>query len=153
MTRLKKKTLVMMGTRMVKPKNVIIAVIILSVCFGAFLILLTNSSVPTFTVKELMDHRRPDSFLNRKIQLVGVVREVNSTGFNMTDSEDLNNASLIIYINTTSTDRPAGVEPGKKVLVEGKLISTTNVWKLKATLISTVCPSKYEQEEPNLLYF
>ena len=150
MTSLKKKTLVMVRTQMVKAKNVIIAVIILSVCFGAFLILLTNSSVPTFSVKELMDHQSSNSYLNRNIQLVGVVQEVNSTGFFIADPD---NASLSVYINTTGTYRPAGVEPGKKVLVEGKLVSTTNVWKLKAILISTVCPSKYEQEEPNLLCF
>ena len=131
---------------MVKSKNVILAAIIILICGGAFLFLLTGSSVPVFTVKELMDHQQSDSFINRNIQLIGIVQQVNNTGFFINDPEDVNNASLIIYINATNIEKPAGFEPGKTVLVEGKLISTNSMWKFKATMISTKCPSKYQDE-------
>ena len=134
----------MVKKQMVKSKNVILAVIIILICTGSFLFLLGSSSVPVFTVKELMDHKRSDSFINRNIQLIGDVQQVNSTGFFITDPDDVNNISLIIYINATNVEKPAGFEPGKTVLVEGKLISTTSMWKLKASMISTKCPSKYE---------
>ncbi|MFX0205096.1 MAG: cytochrome c maturation protein CcmE [Candidatus Hodarchaeota archaeon] len=131
---------------MIKPKNVGIAAVIIVICGGAFLILLTSSSVPVFTVKELMDESRPDSFINRNIQLIGVVQQVNSTGFFVTDPENLINASLIIFINATNVEKPAGFESGKTVLIEGKLISTTGIWTLRASMISTKCPSKYVDE-------
>ena len=130
---------------MVKSKNAILAAIIIIVCTGAFLFLLGSSSVPVFTVKELMDHKRSDSFINRKIQLIGDVQDVNSIGFFITDPDDVNNASLIIYINATNVEKPAGFESGKTVLVEGKLLSTTSMWKFKASMISTKCPSKYQE--------
>ncbi|MHA2203047.1 MAG: hypothetical protein ACW991_05110 [Candidatus Hodarchaeales archaeon] len=129
---------------MVKSTNVIFAIIILFVCAGAFLFLLTSSTVPIFSVKGLKNHSQPDSFLNRNIQLVGVVQQINSTSFFITDPEDVTNASLIIYINATNVEKPVGFESGKTILVEGKLISTVGMWKLKASMISTKCPSKYE---------
>ncbi len=129
---------------MVKSKNLIFTAVIILACASAFLYLLSNSTVPIFTVKEIMDHPHADSFVNRNIQLVGTVQLVNNTGFFITDPEDVNNASLIIYINTTNVERPAGFQPGKTILVEGKLISTTNMWKFRASMISTKCPSKYE---------
>ncbi|MFX1506479.1 MAG: cytochrome c maturation protein CcmE [Promethearchaeota archaeon] len=131
---------------MIKPKNIGIATVIIIICGGAFLILLTSSSVPVFTVKELFDESRPDSFINRNIQLIGVVQQVNSTGFFITDPEDVNNESLIIYINATNVEKPAGFESGKTVLIEGKLVSTTSIWTLRASMISTKCPSKYVDE-------
>ena len=131
---------------MVKSKNVIISAIIIIISGGAVLFLLTGSSVPIFTVKELMDQKQPDSYINRNIQLIGIVQQVNNTGFFITDPDDINNTSLIIYINATNVEKPVGFENGKTVLVEGKLISTIGMWKFKATLISTKCPSKYQDE-------
>lgn len=131
---------------MVKPKNVFLAAFIILICGGAFLFLLAGTTVPVFTVKELKDHRNPDSFINRNIQLIGVVQQVNSIGFFITDPDDMNNVSLIIFINATKVEKPAGFESGKTVLVEGKLISTTNTWTFKATMISTKCPSKYQDD-------
>ncbi|MHA2247796.1 MAG: cytochrome c maturation protein CcmE domain-containing protein [Candidatus Hodarchaeales archaeon] len=131
---------------MVKSKNAVLAAIIIIICAGAFLFLLTSSSVPIFTVKELMDQQQPDSYINRNIQLIGIVQKVDDTGFNITDPDDVNNPSLIIYINATNVEKPIGFETGKTVLVEGRLISTTGKWKFKATMISTKCPSKYQDE-------
>ncbi|UCG03815.1 MAG: cytochrome c maturation protein CcmE [Candidatus Heimdallarchaeota archaeon] len=131
---------------MIKPRNIGIAAVIIIICGGAFLILLTSSSVPVFTVKELMDESRPDSFINRNIQLIGVVQQANTTGFFVTDPDDVNNASLTIFVNATNVEKPAGFESGKTVLIEGKLVSTTNIWKLRASMISTKCPSKYVDE-------
>jgi cytochrome c-type biogenesis protein CcmE len=110
---------------------------------GAFFFLIANTSIPVFTVKELMDHSQPDSLMNRNIQLIGVVNDINNSGFHITDPEDVDNTSLIVYINSTNVIRPSGFETGKTVLVEGELLSTTNIWKFKARLISTKCPSKY----------
>ena len=132
---------------MVKSKNLILATIIISVCGFSFLFLLTSSSVPVFTVKELMDHPQSDSYVNRNIQLIGTVKQFNSTGFFITDPDDVDNASLIIYINATNVEKPTGFTTEKNVLVEGKLLSTKNIWTLRATTISTKCPSKYQQEE------
>lgn len=130
---------------MIKSKNLIFAIIILFVSVSALLFLLSSSSVPIFSVKELKSHSQPDFFLNHNIQVVGVVQEINSTGFFITDPEDVTNSSLIIYINATNVEKPAGFESGKTILVEGKLISTTGMWKLKASMISTKCPSKYSE--------
>jgi len=130
----------------VKPKNVVIASLIIIICGGVFLILLSSSSVPVFTVKELVDHPRSDSFINRNIQVIGIVQQINRSGFFITDPEDISNVSLIIYINATHVERPVGFESGKTVLIEGKLISTVGMWKFKATMISTKCPSKYQDE-------
>ncbi|MFX0125835.1 MAG: hypothetical protein ACFFAE_19590, partial [Candidatus Hodarchaeota archaeon] len=122
---------------MIKPKNVVIASVIIIICGGAFLMLLTSSSVPIFTVKELMDNLLSDSFLNRKIQVIGVVKGgINITGFYINDPDDVTNLSLEIYINATNVEIPAGVESGKTILVEGKLISISKPWILKATMIS-----------------
>lgn len=137
----------MVVKQLIKSKNIVLAAVIILVCGGAFLFLLVGSSVPVFTVKELMDHPQHDSFINRNIQLIGIVQQVNGTGFFITDPEDVTNASLIIYINATNVDKPAGFESGKTILVEGKLIKTTNVWLLRASMISTKCPSKYQEEQ------
>lgn len=132
--------------QMVKSKNVLISALVIIICGGAFLILLTSSSVPIFTVKELMDHPRSNSFINRNIQVIGIAQQINQSGFFIADPEDVLNVSLVIYINSTNVERPVGFESGKTVLIEGKLLSTTGIWKFKATMISTKCPSKYQDE-------
>lgn len=134
----------MVVRKVVKSKNVILAAIIIIICAGAFLYLLTSSSVPIFTVKELMDQQQPDSYINRNIQLIGNVERINDTGFFIIDPDDINNTDLIIYVNATNVEKPVGFKTGKNVIIEGKLISTTNIWIFKATVISTKCPSKYE---------
>lgn len=136
----------MVVSKLVKSKNIILSAIIIIICSGAFLSLLLNSSVPIFTVKELMDQQQPNSYINRNIQLIGVVEQANNTGFFITDPDDVNNATLTIYINATNVGKPIGFENGKTVLIEGKLISTVSLWKFKATTVSTKCPSKYQDE-------
>ncbi|MHA2224069.1 MAG: hypothetical protein ACXAC8_02620 [Candidatus Hodarchaeales archaeon] len=129
---------------MIKAKNGVIATIIILVGVVSFIFLLSSSVVSSFTVKQLMDYSQPESLMNQKIQLIGVVKDDNATGFFLTDPDDRDNASLRIYINSTGVEIPTGFVVNKTVLVEGKLLSTTNSWKLKAVLISTKCPSKYE---------
>ncbi|MFW9854589.1 MAG: cytochrome c maturation protein CcmE [Candidatus Thorarchaeota archaeon] len=124
-------------------KNLIIVISTVIVCLGAFFLLIANTSTPVFTVKELIDHSQPDSLMNKNIQVIGVVEDMNSTGFYISDPEDVDNTSLLIYVNSTNVIRPSGFEIGKTVLVEGELLSIANLWKFKARLISTKCPSKY----------
>ena len=115
------------------------------ICGGAFFLLLANSSVPLFSVKEVMDHPQPESLIEIKIQIVGVVKEeFNESHFTVNDPQDVTNISLIIYINATDIYRPLGFEIGRTVLVEGKLLSVGEKWFFKASRISTDCPSKYD---------
>ena len=126
--------------------NMVLAGIIIIVCGGALFIMLAESSVPIFSVKELMDHPNPESYIERNIQLVGVVKESNGTHFSLNDPEDVYNDSLIIFIEAINVTKPVGFELGKTVLVEGKLLSTSDNWHFKASMISTKCPSKYESQ-------
>lgn len=127
----------------VNNKN-IAAVIVILVCGGAFLILLTSSSVPIFSVQELMDLPEPESYLDRKIQIVGNVTEMNSTHFIIIDPEVENNGSLFIQVIAINVEKPVGFQLDKTVLIEGKLLTIGNTWTFKASMISTKCPSKYQ---------
>jgi hypothetical protein len=129
---------------LVNAKNTIIASSIIIICAGGFLLLLANSSVPMFTVKELMDNPRPESLINKKIQVIGVVKTFNSTSFYITDPEDVSNGFLLIYVNAANVERPTGFEIGRTVLIEGKLLTISNIWRFRASSISTKCPSKYQ---------
>jgi cytochrome c-type biogenesis protein CcmE len=129
---------------MARTKNIILTSSIILVCAGAFFLLLANSSVPVFTVKELMDHPRSNSYINKNIQLIGKVQQINTTGFFISDPEDVDNVSLIVYINSTNIEKPTGFESGRTVIVEGKLLLISSVWKFRASSISTKCPSKYQ---------
>jgi len=131
---------------MIKTKNLILGAIVIVVCAGSFFFLLASSSVPIFTVKELMVHPQSESYMNRNIQLIGVVQGINTTGFLIYDPDDVDNVSLVIYINTSNVVRPSGFESGRTILAEGKLISISNIWKFRATMISTKCPSKYQSD-------
>ncbi|MFX1511438.1 MAG: cytochrome c maturation protein CcmE [Promethearchaeota archaeon] len=131
---------------MVKPLNIAIALALVIVCVGAIGYLLLESSVPIYSVQELMDKSDIESLIGKRIQVVGTVVETNASGFKIRDPEDTNNTGPIIFIEDINVERPTGFEIGKTVLVEGKLLSTT-FWKFKATLISTKCPSKYLEEK------
>ncbi len=124
--------------------NIVLASIIIIICGGALFLLLAQASIPIFSVKELMDHPDSESYIDRKIQLVGVVIESNGTHFSLNDPQDVDNVSLIIYVEAINVEKPTGFEIGKTVLVEGKLLSTDDSWNFKALMISTKCPSKYE---------
>ncbi|MHA2055926.1 MAG: cytochrome c maturation protein CcmE domain-containing protein [Candidatus Hodarchaeales archaeon] len=125
-------------------KNMIFAGVILLVCSGALVLLIANTSIPIFSVKEIMEHPQAESYLDRKIQLVGNVRDQNDTHFSINDPDDVNNASLIITIESINVIKPSGFQMGKTVLIEGKLLEISSVWLFKASLISTKCPSKYQ---------
>ncbi len=129
---------------MIKTKNLFLAGIIIIICGGAIFLLLAGSSIPVFSVKGVMNHSQPESLIGRKIQIGGIVKESNVTHFSINDDVDVTNSSLIIYINATYVDRPIGFEIGKKVLVEGKLLSIGEKWIFRASMISTNCPSKYD---------
>lgn len=129
---------------MVKPKNAFIALVVIIVCSGAFFMLLANTTIPIFSVKELMDNPNIDSFIDRRIQLVGVVGQENATGFFISDPDDTINATLVIFIEAIEIEFPTGFVPGKTVLIEGKLTSIVGTWYFEASMISTKCPSKYE---------
>lgn len=129
---------------LIKTKNLLLAGIIIIISGGAILMLLASSSVPVFSVKEAMDYSQPESLIERKIQIVGVVKDFNSTHFSMNDPIDVNNISLIIYVNATEVEKPIGFEVGRTVLVEGKLLNINENWLFRASMISTKCPSKYE---------
>ncbi|MFW9857069.1 MAG: cytochrome c maturation protein CcmE [Candidatus Thorarchaeota archaeon] len=128
---------------MVKTTQLIFSGIIIAISVGAIFLLLTESSIPVFTVREIMEHPNSESFLDRKIQLIGTVADVNSTGFYILDPDDPTNLSLMIYVNSTNVGKPNGFETGKNVLVEGKLISTSGLWLFRANMISTKCPREY----------
>jgi hypothetical protein len=70
---------------MIKPKNLIVSIIIISVSVGSLFFLLASSSVPVLTVKELMDQPQPESYLNRKVQIVGIVNEYEGSNFSIND--------------------------------------------------------------------
>ncbi|NHJ01145.1 MAG: hypothetical protein EAX86_03340 [Candidatus Heimdallarchaeota archaeon] len=129
---------------MIKTRNLLISGLIISVCVFALFFLLFNTSIPIFTVKELIDHPRPESLLNHKIQLIGIVGTIDTSGFLLYDPEDQTNATLIIYIEAINVTKPGGFVIGKTILVEGQLTSISGVWTLKASMISTKCPSKYD---------
>lgn len=133
---------------MIKTKNLILGTIVIVVCAGSFFFLLASSSVPIFTVKELMVHPQSESYMNRKIQLIGVVQGINETdeSFLIYDPDDVDNVSLVIFINATNIIKPSGFEASRTILVEGKLISMSNIWSFKASMISTKCPSKYQSD-------
>ncbi|MHA1994099.1 MAG: cytochrome c maturation protein CcmE domain-containing protein [Candidatus Hodarchaeales archaeon] len=128
---------------MANTKNIILAGAVIAVCVGALFILFVGSSVPIYSVKELMDDPKAESFIDRRIQIVGNVTEINSTHFTIIDPEEVN-TSLKIYVVAVNVERPTGFELDRTVVVEGKLLSITNIWTFKASMISTKCPSKYQ---------
>lgn len=92
-----------------------------------------------------MDHPRSESFINKNIQLIGKVQQINMIGFFIVDPDDPINESLIIYINSTNVEKPTGFELGRNVIVEGKLLTNSGLWQFRASSISTKCPSKYQE--------
>ena len=129
---------------MVKTQNLVMAGAVIAVCVAALFFLLASSSVPIFSVKEIMDHPDPDTYINRKIQLVGNVQSPNTTHFLLYDPQDPTNVSLVINVEAINVIKPTGFAEDKMVLVEGKLIDISGAWVFKASMISTKCPSKYQ---------
>ena len=66
---------------MVKTRNLLVSGLIISVCVFALALLFFNTSIPTYTVKDLIEHPKPESLLEHKIQLIGIVGTSNTSGF------------------------------------------------------------------------
>jgi cytochrome c-type biogenesis protein CcmE len=128
---------------MANKKNTILTGVILAVCIGGLFMLFLSSSVSIFSVKELMDTPNAESYIDRRIQLVGNVTEINSTHFTIIDPEVSDNDTLKITVLAVNVERPTGFELDRTVVVEGKLLSISNIWTFHASMISTKCPSKY----------
>lgn len=124
-----------------------------------------STSIPVFSVKEIEEDPNANSFLNRRLQLVGNVVEFNTSGFLLNDPKNRSDYTYMIYVQADNdVERPAGFAVNKTVLVEGKLteflngtvqitrngvetwISIPDLGIFKATKISTKCPSKYQSE-------
>ena len=112
----------------VRPRNAIIALAVLIVVAASFLMLLMNTSVPAFSTKELMEDPKAESYLGRRIQLVGNVVQSNESGFFLNDPENKSDSAYLIYVQAQNVERPAGFEIGKTILVEGKLTSMGDIW-------------------------
>lgn len=136
----------MVVVKMVKTKNLAISFGVISVCVLAIFSLLTSSTIPIFTVAELMDNSSSDKYQNKTIQLIGVISSFNGTDFYVNDPDDPNNTNYVMYIYAENVQKPVGFVIGKSVLIEGKLSSINNLWSLKASMISTKCPSKYDSD-------
>ncbi|MHA2289898.1 MAG: cytochrome c maturation protein CcmE domain-containing protein [Promethearchaeota archaeon] len=128
---------------MANTKNIFLAGAIIAVCAGALFILFVGSSVPIYSVKELMDDPKAESYIDRRIQIVGNVTEINTTHFTIIDPEVVD-ASLKICVESGNVEKPTGFQLDRTVVVEGKLLSIENIWTFKASMISTKCPSKYQ---------
>ena len=129
---------------MVKTQNLLMAGMVIAVCIASLIFLIASSSVPIFSVREIMDHPNPESYIDRKIQLVGIVQSPNGTHFSLYEPDDPTNTSLVINVEAINVIKPSGFAVDKMVLVEGKLLNISGTWTFKASLISTKCPSKYQ---------
>ncbi len=130
---------------MASTKNIILAGGIIALCAGSLFILFVGSSVPIYSVKELMDDPNAESYIDRRIQIVGNVTTItNITHFTITDPEIVDPSLKIQVVAPVTVVRPQRFALDKTVVVEGKLLSIDGIWLFKASMISTKCPSKYE---------
>lgn len=106
--------------------------------------LLYSSIVPQYSVGEFYNNQNKSSLVDKKIQLVGDVNSWNSTtrSFNIMDWQGYNYNVSVNY--TSSVVVPGGFINGKRVVVEGILKPDGSAYMLQADMISTKCPSKYE---------
>ena len=118
---------------MAKTKNILLASAIIAVCAGALFILIVGTSVPIYSVQELMDDNNAESYMNQRIQIMGNVTEINSTHFTIVEPEVSGNDSLKISVLAVNVERPIGFEIDRTVVVEGKLVSISNIWTFKAS--------------------
>lgn len=121
------------------------AVIIISVVLA--FTLLYSSVVPQYSVGEFYTNNNKSSLVNKKIQLVGDVADWNSTNgtFKINDWQGYNYSVFVQYKNVQI---PGGFTVGKRVVVEGILKPDGTAYMLQADMISTKCPSKYENTSP-----
>ena len=123
------------------PKLAIIgSVLVLSTLFAYFL--LYASIIPQYSVYEFYMDNNPEQMVDKKIQLVGDVMSIGTDEFVIGDWET--NGSLTVMVTHHNVVKPAGFELQKRVMIEGTLKKVGNSYYLEATLISTKCPSKYQ---------
>ena len=119
------------------------AVLIISVVLS--FTLLYSSIVPQYSVGEFYTNNNKSSLVDKKIQLVGDVQNKSwdpTTGdFNIIDWQGYNYTIAVHYKNVQI---PGGFAEGKRVVVEGVLKSSGSSYILQADMISTKCPSKYQ---------
>ncbi len=106
-------------------------------------ILLYSSIVPQYSVGEFYTNKDKNSLVDKKIQLVGDVHTWNPTTgvFSIMDWDGYNYTVTVYYNNVQI---PGGFTIGTRVVVEGILKNTNGGYSLQADMISTKCPSKYE---------
>ncbi|MFQ5977200.1 MAG: cytochrome c maturation protein CcmE [Candidatus Heimdallarchaeota archaeon] len=127
-----------------KYRNIGIILVLTIVGVAAVFMLLMDTSVPVFSVKEIMEHPDPESYLGRRIQLVGNVLSSNNSGFILNDPMNKSDSTYLVYVQSSNVEKPSGFAVDKTVLVEGKFVSMDGFWTFKASKISTKCPSKYQ---------
>ena len=105
--------------------------------------LLYSSIVPQYSVGEFYNNKDKGSLVNKKVQLVGDVHEWNSSldNFTIMDWDGYNYTVAVQYNNVQI---PGGFTLGKRVVVEGILKQDGSSYYIQADLISTKCPSKYQ---------
>ncbi len=119
------------------------AVLVISVVLS--FTLLYSSIIPQYSVGEFYNNNNKSSLVDKKIQLVGDVQnDWNATNRNFTimDWQGYNYTITVQYQKNVQI--PGGFNPGKRVVVEGILKSSTSGYILQADMISTKCPSKYQ---------
>ncbi|OLS22460.1 MAG: hypothetical protein HeimC3_30930 [Candidatus Heimdallarchaeota archaeon LC_3] len=111
---------------------------------GALIItafILFNSLIPQYSVYEMFEKNNPNDLIGKNVQLVGDVYNITNENFLIRDWEGMNYSVIVQYENVPI---PSGFETGKRVLVEGTIDVSPEGWVIKATQISTKCPSKYQ---------
>ncbi|MHA2232586.1 MAG: cytochrome c maturation protein CcmE domain-containing protein [Candidatus Hodarchaeales archaeon] len=127
-----------------KYRNIGIILVLAIVGVAAVFMLLMDTSVPVFSVKEIREHPDPESYLGRRIQLVGNVLSSNDSGFILNDPMNRSDSTYLVFVQSSNVEKPSGFAINKTVLVEGKFVAMDDFWTFKASKISTKCPSKYQ---------
>ncbi|MHA1983336.1 MAG: cytochrome c maturation protein CcmE domain-containing protein [Candidatus Hodarchaeales archaeon] len=124
------------------PKMIgISAILVGALAISAFLVL--TSFTPQYSINELFEKADPNDLIGKKVQLVGDVQNISDDSFLIEDWEGNEYSVLVEHENIPI---PSGFETGKRVLVEGSLEYDSGNWVLKASQISTKCPSKYQSQ-------
>ena len=105
--------------------------------------LLYSSIVPQYSVGEFYNNKDKGSLVNKKVQLVGDVHQWNASEGNFTIM-DWDGYNYTVAVHYDNVQIPGGFTIGKRVVVEGILKQEGSSYFLQADLVSTKCPSKYQ---------
>jgi cytochrome c-type biogenesis protein CcmE len=117
----------------------ITAILIGALVISAYVIF--SSVTPQYSIAELFEKTDPNDLIGKNVQLVGDVHNISENTFII---EDWEGSNYLVVIEHEDIPIPSGFETGKRVLVEGSLEYNSQGWVLKASQISTKCPSKYQ---------